>query len=103
MELVRVGSNINEAHSIAVPVKNRLFPTIVILLDRGDFAYWWSCIGKGLRLQPFQQACLNIHSNCSNPNKTSGKTILHQPELAVKVQVIKLDRVGPIDNRPSTD
>ena len=22
-----------------------------------DFAYWWSCIGKGLRLQPAQQAC----------------------------------------------
>ena len=22
-----------------------------------DFAYWWSCIGKGLRLQPVQQAC----------------------------------------------
>ena len=21
------------------------------------FAYWWSCIGKGLRLQPLQQAC----------------------------------------------
>ena len=21
-------------------------------------AYWWSCIGKGLRLQPAQQACL---------------------------------------------
>ena len=25
---------------------------------RGEFAYWWSCIGKGLRLQPAQQACL---------------------------------------------
>ena len=22
-----------------------------------DFAYWWSSIGKGLRLQPVQQAC----------------------------------------------
>ena len=22
-----------------------------------DFAYWWRCIGKGLRLQPAQQAC----------------------------------------------
>ena len=22
-----------------------------------DFAYCWSCIGKGLRLQPAQQAC----------------------------------------------
>ena len=22
-----------------------------------DFAYWWSFIGKGLRLQPAQQAC----------------------------------------------
>ena len=28
-------------------------------------AYWWSCIGKGLRLQPAQQACLkkNISLN----------------------------------------
>ena len=25
-----------------------------------DFAYWWSCIGKGLRLQRAQQACLGI-------------------------------------------
>ena len=30
---------------------------IAILLDGGDFVYWWSCIGKGLRLQPAQQAC----------------------------------------------
>ena len=22
-----------------------------------DFAYWWSCIRKGLRPQPAQQAC----------------------------------------------
>ena len=22
-----------------------------------NFAYWWRCIGKGLRLQPAQQAC----------------------------------------------
>ena len=28
-----------------------------------DFAYWWRCIGKGLRLQPAQQACfLNTSS-----------------------------------------
>ena len=25
--------------------------------DWVDFAYWWSCIGKGLRLQHAQQAC----------------------------------------------
>ena len=25
-----------------------------------DFVYRWSCIGKGLRLQPAQQACFNI-------------------------------------------
>ena len=24
---------------------------------RMNFAYWWSLIGKGLRLQPAQQAC----------------------------------------------
>ena len=25
--------------------------------DLVDFAYWWSCIGKGLRLRPAEQAC----------------------------------------------
>ena len=25
-----------------------------------DFAYWWSCIGKGLLLQPRKQACLEV-------------------------------------------
>ena len=29
---------------------------IAILMDGADFAYRWSCIGKGLRLQPAQQA-----------------------------------------------
>ena len=47
---------------------------------RGEFTYQWSCIGKGLRLQPAQQACfLDLGSS------------------------IKLDGVGPVDNRPSTD
>ena len=26
----------------------------VNLAERADFAYWWSCIVKGLRLQPAQ-------------------------------------------------
>ena len=26
-----------------------------------DLAYWWSCIGKGLRLQPAQQACFPLY------------------------------------------
>ena len=30
---------------------------MAILVKEGRFAYWWSCIGKGLRLQPVQQAC----------------------------------------------
>ena len=30
---------------------------MAILLKGLDFAYWWSCIRKGLRLQPAQQAC----------------------------------------------
>jgi hypothetical protein len=25
-----------------------------------DLAYWWSCIGEGLRLQPAQQACFYL-------------------------------------------
>ena len=28
-----------------------------------DFACLWSCIGKGLRLQPAQQACFNLMPN----------------------------------------
>ena len=31
---------------------------IAVLLDGMDFTYWWICIGKGLRLQPAQQAFL---------------------------------------------
>jgi hypothetical protein len=27
-----------------------------------DFAYWWNCIGKGLHLQPAQQACSKMGS-----------------------------------------
>ena len=27
------------------------------LAERVDFAHWWSLIGKGLHLQPAQQAC----------------------------------------------
>ena len=30
-----------------------------------DFAYLWSFIGKGLRLQPAQQACFN-KGNCTS-------------------------------------
>ena len=26
-----------------------------------DFAHWWSCIGKGLCLQPAQQACFHFY------------------------------------------
>ena len=29
-----------------------------------EFAYWWSCIGKGLRLQPAQEACFYF---CQQP------------------------------------
>ena len=30
-----------------------------------DFAYWWSFIGKGLRLQPVQQACFKCNFDCN--------------------------------------
>ena len=36
---------------------HQLFKSIATLLDGGDFAYLWGCIGKGLRLLPAQQAC----------------------------------------------
>ena len=36
-----------------------------ILLNGVDFAHWWSFIGKGLRLEPAQQACfLMISPSC---------------------------------------
>ena len=28
--------------------------------EQGDFTYWRSCLGKGLSLQPAQQACLAL-------------------------------------------
>ena len=31
-----------------------------------NLAYWWSCIGKGLRLQPAQQACLKTKYENNN-------------------------------------
>ena len=31
-----------------------------------DFAHWWSFIGKGLRLQPAQQACFNMRVEGGN-------------------------------------
>jgi hypothetical protein len=30
---------------------------LMLSAERVDFAYWWSFIGKGLRLQAAQQAC----------------------------------------------
>ena len=43
----------------------------MIWLDGGEFAYWLSCIGKGLRLQPAQQACFNI--SCISKHGTLDK------------------------------
>ena len=39
-----------------------------------DFAYWWGCIGKGLRLQHAQQACFN--STICNPTTTAFQNTL---------------------------
>ena len=30
---------------------------MAVFAERVDFVYWWSFIGKGLHLQPPQQAC----------------------------------------------
>ena len=35
----------------------------VIKLDGGEFPYRWRFIGKGVPLQPAQQACLNKNVN----------------------------------------
>ena len=35
-----------------------------------DFAYWWSCIWKGLRLQPAQQACFCVYGISVNKKNT---------------------------------
>ena len=42
-----------------------IFPNVI---ERVDFAYWWSCIGKGLRLQPVQQACFEYVQKKSQKN-----------------------------------
>ena len=34
-----------------------------VILLKGEFAYWWSYFGKGLRLQPAQQACFEVGTN----------------------------------------
>ena len=40
------------------------------MTERVDFSYWWSCIGKALRLQPAQQPFLLVDlvkpDGCSN-------------------------------------
>ena len=38
--------------------QNRWFNSCSDFAEWVHFAYWWSCIEKGLRLQPVQQACL---------------------------------------------
>ena len=35
------------------------------LAEMVDFAYWWSCIGKGLRLQPAQLGCFFLRDETS--------------------------------------
>ena len=34
---------------------------MVVFAERVDFVYWWSFIGKGLHLQPAQQACYDLN------------------------------------------
>ena len=56
-----------------------------------DFAHWWSSIGKGLRLQPVQQACLQ-------------NDLFHFDTIVSNLLVwLKTRRGSPIDNRPSND
>ena len=46
---------------LLVVLELRVILVVVVVLKLWvDFAYWWSCNGKGLRLQPAQQACLGI-------------------------------------------
>ena len=71
-----------ERLKIALPIKKRLCHSSKKLSKSGrasklhhwyksyghfsegvDFAYWWSCIGNGLRLQPVQKACFIIIIN----------------------------------------
>ena len=46
-----------------------------------DFAYWWSCIRKGLRLQPAQQACF-LTGTKSYHNKVTPVRALHAEKIA---------------------
>ena len=43
-----------------IVIKN--FPHPISGLKGVDFAYWWSFIGRGLRLQPAQQACFMLNT-----------------------------------------
>jgi hypothetical protein len=41
-----------------------------------DFAYWWSCIGKGLHLQPVQQACFEKFIESKNNLNVTNKSLV---------------------------
>ena len=44
-----------------------------------NFAYWWSSIGKGLRLKPLQQACFIIEMILTFPSKFVDAILLDNP------------------------
>ena len=66
-----IGSSFSYVIDYVIVIKNFINPkghqnhisvskVMAILLKGWNFAYWWSCIEKGLRLQPAQQACLLV-------------------------------------------
>ena len=47
-----------------------------------DLAYWWSCIGKSLRLQPAQQACFTKDQSLNQLiNQLRMKMFVEKPRL----------------------
>ena len=65
-----------------------------ILLDGLEFAYWWSCIGKGLRLQPAQQTCF-LPFSLHRPSGPLQSISCHIRELSVFDNAENLLRHGP--------
>ena len=66
-----IGSSSSYVIDYVIMIKNFINPkgyqnhisvskVMAILLKGWNFAYWWSCIEKGLHLQPAQQACLLV-------------------------------------------
>ena len=54
---------LENSKSLRASKSHHWFKSFGEFAEIGDFAYWWSCIRKGLRLKPAQEACFIIVPN----------------------------------------